>query len=147
MSTMREVRSLYAFFGTAMTFERSHVCSTLLRNCASWPGLIRRFGWFGRRYDDFSNHGLIVSHRRTMVIRDARQQRKLKPLHRGFDTSQGMSAQGDFVCGEDQAEVLLFPLVLEFGEGELIERQQQALFSRHFDFDRASVRIARPTFG
>lgn len=49
--------------------------------------------------------------------------------------------------GEDQSETLLLPFVLEFSEGELIERQKQALFSRYFDFDRASVRIARPTFG
>jgi len=49
--------------------------------------------------------------------------------------------------GEDQPELLLLPLALEFGEGELVERQQQALFSRQFDFDRASVRVARPTFG
>jgi hypothetical protein len=42
---------------------------------------------------------------------------------------------------------LLFALAFEFAESELIERQQQALFSRHFDFDRASVRVARPTFG
>jgi len=49
--------------------------------------------------------------------------------------------------GEDQSEVLLFPLGFEFGEGELVKRQQQTLFSRQFDFDRASVRIARPTFG
>ena len=49
--------------------------------------------------------------------------------------------------GENQTEALLANLVLEFSKGELIERQQEALFSRHFDFDRASVRIARPTFG
>ncbi len=48
---------------------------------------------------------------------------------------------------KDQAQPLLFPFALEFSEGELVERQQQALFSRQFDFDRASVRIARPTFG
>ena len=58
-----------------------------------------------------------------------------------------MSAQRDLVSGEDQAKVLLLAPALEFGEGELVERQQQALFSRYFDFDRASVRIARPTFG
>lgn len=58
-----------------------------------------------------------------------------------------MAAQSDFVCGEDQPQPLLFAIALEFGEGELIERQQKALFSRYFDFDRASVRIARPTFG
>ena len=58
-----------------------------------------------------------------------------------------MAAQRHLVRGEDQTESLLFPLALEFGKGELIERQQQALFSRYFDFDRASVWIARPTFG
>lgn len=49
--------------------------------------------------------------------------------------------------GKDQPKVLLFPLTLKFGEGELVERQQQALFSRYFDFDRSSVWVARPTFG
>ena len=58
-----------------------------------------------------------------------------------------MAVQRNLVRGEDQSETLLLPFVLEFSEGELIERQQQALFSRYFDFDRASVRIARPTFG
>lgn len=82
-----------------------------------------------------------------MVIRDARQQRKLHPLHRRLNPAQCVSAKRDFMRGEDQPQPLLFALVLKFGEGELIERQQQALFSRHFDFDRASVRIARPTFG
>jgi len=51
------------------------------------------------------------------------------------------------VRGEDQSEVLLFPLALEFGEGELVKRQQQTPFSRQFDFDPVSVRVARPTFG
>ena len=51
------------------------------------------------------------------------------------------------MSGENQTQPLLLALVLEFGEGELIERQQEALFSGYFDFDRASVRVARPTFG
>ena len=58
-----------------------------------------------------------------------------------------MAAERNLVRGEDQTKSLLLPLALEFSKGELIERQQQALFSRYFDFDRASVRIARPTFG
>ena len=72
---------------------------------------------------------------------------KLHPLHRGLDAAQGMTAQRDFVRGEDESELLFLPLALEFGEGKLVKRQQQTLFSRQFDFDRASVRIARPTFG
>lgn len=58
-----------------------------------------------------------------------------------------MAAQPDFVRGEDQAQALLLPLALEFGVGKLVKRQQQALFSQQFDFDRASARIARPTVG
>lgn len=49
--------------------------------------------------------------------------------------------------GEDQSELLFLPLAPEFGEAKLVERQQQAFFSRYFDFDRASVRVARPAFG
>jgi len=49
--------------------------------------------------------------------------------------------------GEDQTESLLLAIALEFGKGKLVKWQQQALFSRQFDFDRASVRVARPTFG
>lgn len=55
--------------------------------------------------------------------------------------------QCHLVRGKDQTETLLLPFTLQFSEGELIERQQQALFSRYFDFDRASVRVARPAFG
>ncbi len=58
-----------------------------------------------------------------------------------------MAIQQNFVCGEDQTKLLLLSLALEFGEGELVEWQQKTLFSRYFDFDRASVRVARPTFG
>lgn len=58
-----------------------------------------------------------------------------------------MAMQCHLVRGKDQTETLLLPFTLQFSEGELIERQQQALFSRYFDFDRASVRVARPAFG
>ena len=40
---------------------------------------------------------------------------------------------------------MLLAIALEFGEGELVEPQKQTLFSRQFDFDRARVRVARPT--
>jgi len=58
-----------------------------------------------------------------------------------------MAMQCHLMRGKDQTEALLLSFTLEFSEGELVERQQQALLSRYFDFDRASVRIARPTFG
>ena len=57
-----------------------------------------------------------------LIGRQCPKERQLHPLHRGFDTPQGMTAQRDFMRGEDQAQPLLFALVLEFGEGELIER-------------------------
>lgn len=58
-----------------------------------------------------------------------------------------MATNRNLVSGEDQAKVLLLSFALEFGEGELVERQQEALLSRQFDFDCASVQVARPTFG
>lgn len=82
-----------------------------------------------------------------MRIRHAGEQRKFHPLHRRFNAAQGTATQRNFVRGEDQPEFLLFAFAPEFSEGELIERQQQALLSRQFDFDRASVWIACPAFG
>ena len=82
-----------------------------------------------------------------MLIRQRGEQRQLHPLHRGLNASQRVAAQRDFVRGEDQAQSLFLSLALEFRKGELVERQQKALFSRQFDFDCASVRVARPTFG
>lgn len=96
---------------------------------------------------DFKNHWLAFRNQRPMLISQRGEQRQLHPLHRGLDASQGVAAQRDFVRCEDQAQSLFLSLALEFRKGELVERQQQALFSRQFDFDRASVRVARPTFG
>jgi hypothetical protein len=58
-----------------------------------------------------------------------------------------MAANRNLMRGKEQSKVLLLAIAPKFGEGELVERQQQTLFSRQFDFDRASVRVARPTFG
>ncbi len=58
-----------------------------------------------------------------------------------------MAAYRNLVRGEDQTELLFLSLAFEFGKGELVERQQQALLTRQFDFDCASVRVTRPTFG
>ena len=96
---------------------------------------------------DFEDHWLPFRNQGGLAAWQFRQDRQLHPLHRSLDTPQGMATQRNLVCGEDQSECLLFAIAVEFTEGELIERQQQALFSRYFDFDRASVRIARPTFG
>jgi hypothetical protein len=40
-----------------------------------------------------------------------------------------MTAQKDLVRGENQTQLLFLPFALEFGKGELVEWQQQALFS------------------
>ncbi len=63
-----------------------------------------------------------------MAGRYFREERQLHTLHRGLDSPQRMAANRDFVRSEDQAKPLLIAIALEFGEGELIERQQQALF-------------------
>ena len=96
---------------------------------------------------DFKNHWLAFRNQSPMLFCQRAEQRKFHPLHRGLDAAQGMSAQRHFVRCKNQAKLLLLSIALEFGEGELIERQQQTLLSRQFDFDCASVRVARPTFG
>ncbi len=96
---------------------------------------------------DFPNNRLAIGNKRPLIAGQRHQEGQFHPLHPAFNAAQGVAANQDLVRGEDQSETLLLPFVLEFSEGELIERQKQALFSRHFDFDRASVRIARPTFG
>jgi len=45
-------------------------------------------------------------------------------LHGGLDAPQGIAAHGNLVRGEDQSEVLLISLGLEFSERELVKRQQ-----------------------
>ena len=108
-------------------------------------GRFPRFIPFG--HANFDNHRLTFREELSFSARQSGDERQFHSLHRRFDTPQSVAAQRDFMGGENQAQPLLFALALEFGEGELIERQQEALFSRYFDFDRASVRIARPTFG
>lgn len=102
---------------------------------------------FHSGHDDFENHRLAVRDERPLIARQCRKKGQFHPLHGHLNASQGMAAQRNLVGCEDQTELLFLPLALEFGESKLVKRQQQALFSRQFDFDRASVRIARPTFG
>ena len=105
---------------------------------------LRVFGFCDRK---FKNHGLTVGNERPLLAGQSGEQRQLHPLHRGLDAPQGIAPHGNLVRGEDQTKMLLLCLGFEFGEGELVKRQQQTLFSRHFDFDAASVWVARPTFG
>jgi hypothetical protein len=48
------------------------------------------------------------------------QGRQFHPLHRGFDTTQGMAAQRDFVRGENQTQRLRLAVAFEFRKGELV---------------------------
>jgi hypothetical protein len=79
---------------------------------------------------DFKNYWLPVGNQRPLLASQRGEQRQLHSLHCGFDAAQGMSAQHDLVRGEDQAKLLLLSVALEFGEGELVERQEDTLFSR-----------------
>ncbi len=96
---------------------------------------------------DFQHDRLALRDKRPLLAGQCGQQRQLHPLHRSLDAAQRMTAQRNFMRGEHEPEFLQLLIILEFGEGELVERQQETLLSRYFDFDRASVRIARPTFG
>ena len=99
------------------------------------------------RYLDFQYDRLTFSNQRALAAWQFSKERQLHPLHRGLDAAQGMAANQHFVHGENQSEHLLLGPTLEFGKSELVVGQQQVLFSRQFDYDRASVWVARPTFG
>ena len=101
----------------------------------------------GLRNGDFQNHGLTFRDQRALRAGQLGQERQFHPLHGRLDSAQRMAANQDLMRREDQLELLLLSFALEFGEGELIKRQQQTPFSRHLDFDAVSVRVARPTFG
>ena len=96
---------------------------------------------------DFENYWLAVRNESPLAHRQFGDEGQFHTLHRSLNAPQGMTAQRDFVRRKDQPQTLLLSLTLEFGKSELLERQQQALFRRQFDFDCASVRVARPTFG
>jgi len=57
-----------------------------------------------------------------------------------------MTSNQNFVGGENQTQLLFLSIPRELGKNELVKRQQQALFSRPFDFDAFGVRVVRPTF-
>jgi len=79
--------------------------------------------------DDFQHHRLTFRDKRALTARQFAKEGQFHSLHCRLDSSQGMAANQDLVCGEDQPQLLLFPSALEFSKSELIERQQQALFS------------------
>jgi hypothetical protein len=58
-----------------------------------------------------------------------------------------MTANQDFVHGEDQPEFLLLALACEFGERKLVMGQQHGMICRDFDANTARLRVIRPTFG
>jgi len=98
------------------------------------------------RDDEFADKGLPIGHQAAVAGGQAHQIGEFHPLQRGLDAPQGMAAQRNLVRGEDQPEGLFLAVSPEFREGELVEGQEKTLLSRYFDFDCASVRIARPTF-
>ena len=102
---------------------------------------------FGLRDDNFDNHRLTFRDELPFTARQSGKEGQFHSLHRRLDSAQGVAANQNLVRGEDQAKVLLLPFGFEFGESELVKRQQETPFSRQFDFDAVSVRVARPTFG
>jgi hypothetical protein len=58
-----------------------------------------------------------------------------------------MAANQDFVHGEDQPELLLLALALEFSEGEFVMGQQHGMLCRDSNTNAARLRVIRPTFG
>ena len=57
-----------------------------------------------------------------------------------------MAANQDFVHRENQPELLLLALALEFGESKFVMGQQQRMIWRDFNAKAARLRVIRPTF-
>ena len=68
-------------------------------------------------------------------------------LHRRFDPSEAGPSNEHFVRGENESQTFPLGFMSELSKGKLIKREQQGAFSRHFDPDAASVRVAGPAFG
>lgn len=109
--------------------------------------LVIAFLLLGLGDENLVNKGLTFRNQGALVAWQFAKKRQFHSLHCRLDSAQGVAVNQNLVRGEDQSKLLLFPTALEFREGELVEWQQQTPFSRHFDSDAASVRIARPTFG
>jgi hypothetical protein len=106
--------------GATKQFFISRFDSNALRPSA--PFMI--FRGFGLSDEDFANHRLALRNERPLIAGQRSEQGQFHPLHRGLDAPQGIAAHGNLVRGEDQSEVLLISLGLEFSERELVKRQQ-----------------------
>ncbi len=95
---------------------------------------------FGFCCNNLQNHWLTVRNERPLIAGRRHKERQFHSLHCGFDAPQRVAPRCVTSC-----VAMLLAIALDFGEGELVERQKQTLFSRQFDFDRARVRVARPT--
>jgi len=72
--------------------------------------------------NDLVNHRLALWNERPLTAWQRSEKRQLHSLHRCLDSAQGVAANRNLVRGEDQAKVLFFSFVLEFGENELVKR-------------------------
>lgn len=87
----------------------------------------------GIDHDDFEDHRLTFSNQRPVIARHTGKLGDLQPLNRCFDPPQGVAAQRHFVRGEDQQKLLIFAIRFQFGESELVERQEKGAVCRNFN--------------
>ena len=90
--------------------------------------------------ENFEYRRLLVGNERPLIAGRRHKERQFHSLHCGFDAPQRVAPRSVTSC-----VAMLLAIALDFGEGELVEPQKQTLFSRQCDFDRARVRVARPT--
>jgi hypothetical protein len=75
--------------------------------------------------DDFEDDRLAFRDEGPLAGCQLGHKRQLQSLHCRFDAPQTMAANQNFMRGEDQPELLLLSLGLEFGKDEIAVRQQQ----------------------
>ena len=77
--------------------------------------------------DDFENDRLAFGDEGPLAGGQPGHESQLQSLHGRFDAPQKMAANQNFVRGEDQPELLLPSLGLQFGKDEITVREQQGL--------------------
>ena len=78
-------------------------------------------------HGDFENDRLAFGDEGPLAGGQLGHESQLQSLHGRFDAPQTMATNQNFVRGEDQPELLLPPLGLQFGKDEITVREKQGL--------------------
>ena len=136
--------------------ERSGHCTLVpdTTRVVSWSLPTRTASDYSRRIcvlrlsdDNLPNHRLFIRHYWVEAGWHTSNVRQLCSLKGDFDSAEASPGEGHLVRDEKRPKSLSFVDLTQFGEQELVKRQQQREFRRYFDSDSASVWVARPALG